>query len=212
MNLRYAASFCIGVLLFFAGCYPDGPEYIEDLDTVATLHDPEFDFTSVGTFAIPDSVVKITGNLEEGEPVEFVRQVYASTIAQSIRENMERYGWTEVDREDDPDMIILPSAMQVTNIYYDYWYWGGGYWNWWYPYPWWGWYYPYPVVDIDAYSTGSVFILMTYPDGITAADNIPVVWTGIFNGLLEGSTTSISSRITNNIEQAFDQSPYLTVN
>jgi hypothetical protein len=52
---------------------------------------------------------------------------------------------------------------------------------------------------------------MTYPEGITAADNIPVVWSSILNGLLEGSTSQISTRISSSIDQAFDQSPYLSV-
>ena len=52
---------------------------------------------------------------------------------------------------------------------------------------------------------------MTYPDGITAADNVPVVWSSILNGLLEGGTSEINSRIKKSVDQAFDQSPYLSV-
>lgn len=213
MKPKHLSSFFLGIFFMFSGCYPEGAEYIEDLDVVVTNHDSSFDFTSVGTYAIPDSVVKITGNaIQNGDPVEFVNPIYATTIIQNIRENMQQYGWTEVSKDEDPDVIILPSAMQTTTVYYDWWYYDWWYWDWWYPYNWWNWYYPYPIYSIEAYTTGSVFIQMTYPDGITAADNIPVVWSGILNGLLEGSTSSVSSRITNSIEQAFTQSPYLIVN
>jgi len=201
-------SFAILLSLFIlSGCYPQGPEYIEDLDLVITNHDVAFDFKKYKTFSLPDRIVKITGNLTEGEDPEFVNDGTAALILDRIRENMETYGWTEVGETQEPDMIILPSAMQSTTLvyYYDYYYW-----DWYYPYYWWGWYYPYPIYG-GSYTSGSVFLQMTYPDGITAADNIPVVWSSILNGLLEGSTSEVNSRISKSIDQAFDQSPYLSV-
>ena len=107
-------------------------------------------------------------------------------------------------------------SMTTTNIYYyydwyywDWWYTGWyPYWGWYYPYSYWGWYYPYPIYG-GSYTSGSLFVQLTYPDGITAADNIPVVWSCVFNGLLEGSTDSVNQRITTGVNQAFQQSPYL---
>lgn len=199
----YAAFLCIPLILL--GCYPEGAEYIEDYDLVITNHDKAFDFGSVNTFALPDEVVKLTGNLIKGEDPEFIEDEYADIIINSIRENMEDKGWIEVLKDEDPDVIILPSAVSSTTFiwYYDWWYW-----DWWYPYYWWGWYYPYPIYG-GSYTSGSVFIQMTYPDGITAADNIPVIWSAILNGLLEGDVDKIDDRIERGIDQAFDQSPYL---
>lgn len=193
------------LLLFLFGCYPQGPEYVEDFDLVITNHDTSFDFNTVGTYALPDDVVKLTGNLIDGDDVEFVDPVYASVILDNIRENMNDYGWTEVDKNDDPDVIILPSATSSTYLfwYYDWWYW-----DWWYPYDWWGWYYPYPIYG-GSYTTGTVFVQMTYPSGITAADNIPVIWSAVLNGLLEGSKSQVNDRIESAVNQAFEQSPYL---
>src|SRR5690606_14926848 len=88
--------------LLLPGCFPQGPEYTEELDLVVTNRDPDFDFQSVGTYALPDDVVKITGNLQDGDDVEFVNAVYAKIILESIRENMGNYGWTEVDKSNDP--------------------------------------------------------------------------------------------------------------
>jgi len=192
------------LFVLFAACYPQGPEYIEDLDLVVTHHDASFDFKTLGTYALPDEVVKLTGNVTEGDEVEFVDPVYANPILASIRENMNALGWTEVDKG-DADVLILPMATSST---YAFWYYDWWYWDWWYPYDWWGWYYPYPIYG-GAYTTGSLFIQMTYPDGTSAADNIPVIWSGIFNGLLEGGTANINDRIETSIDQAFDQSPYL---
>ena len=193
-------------VILLSGCYPKGPEYIEDLDLVVTNHDVAFDFTKYKTYSLPDRIVKITGNLEEGEDPEYINEDAAALILKRVRENMQTYGWTEV-AADQADMIILPSAMQSTTFvyYYDSWYW-----DWYYPYYWWGWYYPYPTYG-GSYTSGSVFFQMTYPKGITAADNIPVVWSSILNGLLEGTTSQITSRVSSSIDQAFDQSPYLSV-
>jgi len=202
----YSAFLCIPLSLL--GCYPQGAEYIEDYDLVITNHDKAFEFDSVDTYALPDKVVKITGNLIEGDDPEVIEDQYADIILNSIRENMDDKGWTEVPKNGDPDVIILPSAVSSTTViwYYDYWYW-----DWWYPYYWWGWYYPYPIYG-GSYTSGSVFLQMTYPDGITAADNIPVAWSAILNGLLEGDVDDIDDRIEDGIDQAFDQSPYLDQN
>ena len=200
----------LGLLLSVAllsGCYPGGPEYIEDLDLVVTGHDASFDFDEMETYALPDRIVKITGNLEEGDEVEFINDNYAAIILERIRDNMEDYEWVEVGEDQNPDVIILPSAMQSTTLvwYYDYWYW-----DWYYPYYWWGWYYPYPIYG-GSYSSGSVFLQMTYPEGITAGDNIPVIWSSILNGLLEGDASQLGGRVSKSVDQAFDQSPYLNV-
>ena len=131
---------------------------------------------------------------------------YASVIINSIKDNLESYGWTQAPPS-QADVLLLPSAMSSTTWlwYYDWWYW-----DWWYPYDWWGWYYPYPISG-TSFTSGSVFLQMTYPDGITAADNIPVPWSVALNGLLEGSTSQVQDRIENGIDQAFKQSPYLDI-
>lgn len=191
-------------LLMTAACYPKGPEFTDDYDLVATSYDPAFDFSSLTTYALPDSVVKITGNLLEDDEIRFVSPVYNAAIISSLRENLNKLGWTEVRKFQNPDVIILPSACENTTVYYyDYYYW-----DWWYPYSYWNWYYPYSVYA-GSYSTGSLLIQMTQPEGRTAADNIPVIWVSVVNGLLEGSTTSIGERINRSIDQAFAQSPYL---
>jgi len=203
MERRKLAVFILTALLVMSGCYPYDPVYGEEADLVVTKHDPDFDFTTLNSFALPDEVVKITGAMDNGEEVQFIDQEYADVILAEIRQNLLDDGWVETDAE-NADVIILPSAIQTTTEfwYYDYWYW-----DWWYPYNWWGWYYPYPIYG--SYTTGTLFIQMTYPDGITAADNIPVIWTGILNGLLDGYTDDFDVRVEEGIDQAFDQSEYL---
>jgi hypothetical protein len=200
-----------------ASCYPKGAEYTEELDLVATNYDQSYDFKSKHTYAIPDSVIKITGDAFEdpdgnGKP-DFVASSYSIAIINQIKQDMQANGWTLVNKNNNPDVILLAAAMTTTNIYY---YYDWSYWGWYYPgfYPGWGWYYPgyYPPY-VTGYRSGSVLIQMTnnVPHPV-AGENISVVWNAILNGLAEGSTASITTRIQSGINQAFAQSPYLKIN
>jgi hypothetical protein len=194
------------------GCYPHGPEFDTDFDLVYTNYSSDFPFDQRKTFSLPDSVVKITGDiLSTGEVPEKLTSTYSVPILEQLRKDMVQYGWTEVDRADSPDVILLPTSTTTTNLYY---YYDWGYWGWYYPsYPGygWGWYYPgyYPPY-VTSYRSGSIFVQMVdnHPSA-SPTGNIPVVWHCILNGLAEGSTASILSRIQVNIDQAFAQSPYL---
>ena len=199
-------------LVILGACSPGGADYIEELDIVYTNYSSEYNFQSKKTYAIPDSVIKITGehfnNPGSGRP-PMVNPVYGNVIISELKKNMAANGWTLVPKTSNPDVFILPSAMTTTNIYY--WY-DWAYWGWYYPgwYPGWGWYYPgyYPGY-VSGYRSGSVFVQMVDGTPKPAGENIPVVWTAIFNGLAEGETAGINARITNGIGQAFSQSPYL---
>ena len=192
----------------FTGCYPAGPEYTDEYDLVFTNYSPTYDFTAQHTYALPDSVVKITGDLQEGEAPEMVSPIYGNEILSRIRDNMNDYGWTEVAEGDDPDVVILASAVSTTNV--TVWY-PSYYWGWYYPgYGGWGWYYPgYYAPTVSSYTTGSLILQLTDPDEISGTDNLPVAWIAVVNGLLEGSTAGLIQRIDQTVDQAFEQSAYL---
>jgi hypothetical protein len=215
MALKKFKWLSILLLAFIAGCYPDGADYVEEIDLVYTNYAPAFDFKAKRTFAMPDSVVKITGdNVNDpdgnGKP-EFVKSTYSTAIISSLKQQMQANGWQLVDKNSNPDLLLLPSTMTTTNIYYyyDWWYWG-----WWYG-GWYGWYYPggyYPPY-VTGYRSGSVFIQMVDRSTATPSnDNVAVVWSMILNGLAEGDQTNISARIQSGIAQGFQQSPYLKIN
>ena len=122
---------------------------------------------------------------------------------------MAAYGWTLVNKNANPDVILLPSASTQVTLYY--WY-DWAYWGWYYPgwYPGWGWYYPgYYPPTISGYRTGTILVQMVDAKPHAAGENIAVVWTAIFNGLAEGGTDNLLARITTGIGKAFTQSPYL---
>ena len=200
----------VTTLFTLNSCVYYDPVYTDDLDLVVTNYDTEFDFKSKNTFSIPDSVVLLKSSTFDGSNA-FAKPFYGDTIIKEIKKNMIARGWTLVDKSNNPDVIILPSVTQTTNldIYYSY-----DYWGWYYPgyYPGgWAWYYPsWGIPVASSYKTGSVIIQMTDPSNASNSDHLPVVWISLINGLMEGKAASINYRIKTSIDQAFTQSPYLS--
>jgi len=192
------------LVAMMAGCYPNGPEYIDQYDLVYTNHDSEYDFASKKTYAIPDKIMKIDDDLITGEGPNFVKDMYAKPMLDQINKNMASAGWQKVNKDANPDVMLAPVAYELTTTVY----WGyGGYWDWWYG-GWYGWYYPYyPVAT--TYSTGSLVVNMLDPKDLSPDDKARVVWTFVINGLLEGSSADFTARYTKGINQAFEQSPYI---
>lgn len=195
--------FIFGILMLW-GCYPQGPEYVEDLDVVLTSHEEDYNFASKATYAMPDRIVKITGNVTEGDDPAFIPDGTAQKILATIASNMADLGWTRVGVDDLPDMMLLPAAWEVTTVYYwyDYWYWWyGGY------YPAWGY---GPPVYYTSYSTGTLFMTLVDPDIVESTGNPIRQWSGAINGLLTGSYDA--TRVNTAINKAFAISPYLKTN
>ena len=84
------------LVILLAGCYPQGPEYVEDLDVVITDYEPSYDFNAKGKYALPDKIVKITGDVVEGDEPEFIPDVTAAAILAQIEKNMLALGWQRV--------------------------------------------------------------------------------------------------------------------
>ncbi|MCU7552961.1 DUF4136 domain-containing protein, partial [Chitinophagaceae bacterium LB-8] len=141
----------------------------------------------------------------DGKP-QFLSAASSKAILDQIKQNMTANGWQLVGKNNNPDVLLLVSAMTTTNIYYYYDWW---YWDWWYG-GWYGWYYPgyYPPY-VTGYRSGSVLGQMVDIKGKVNGENLPVVWNFIINGLAEGGTASITSRVQGGINKAYSQSPYL---
>lgn len=192
------------VVFLLTQCYPAGPEYIEELDLVYTNYDPATNFTAKKTYAIPDKIMKIDDDLVSGGGPNFVKEPYATQMLDKINLNMSNNGWTKVDKDENPDVLLAPVAYELTTTYY----YGGGYWDWWYG-GWYGWYYPYPVTT--SYTTGSLITTMLDTKDLSPDGKMRAVWGFVINGLLEGSATSFTDRYTRGINQAYIQSPYLKI-
>lgn len=194
--------------LMFSGCRPGGAEYISDLDVVGTAYTKEIDFSGRKTYAMWDSIPQISSDqLEPGETPEYISQTYANVVTSEIDKQMKALGWTKVGRDQNPDAYIQNASMQNTYVYYYYSYYYYGYY-----YPYGGWYYPgYYPPTYSTTTTGTLLMMLvdaktesTSPNGTQ-----PVLWIGIINGLMEGSSSSFTSRVSKNVGQAFKQSPIL---
>jgi hypothetical protein len=191
--------------VFLLGCYPAGPEFVEDLDVVYSSFDDEYDFQSKGTYAMPDKIVTDV-KIDNGDTTYvYMKAVYATPILAAIDQNMSKLGWSKTDIVNGPDILVTPGAMSTTTVFYSYWYdwWYGGYGGWY------GWYYP-PYYTVSSYTTGSLIITMSDPNIESAIDRTPTIWIGAMNGLLTGG--SDVNRAVAGINQAFNQSPYLKTN
>lgn len=205
-------TFIAGMFLLW-GCYPQGPDYAEEMDVVVTSHKETYDFASKATYAMPNKIVKITGDLAEGEEPGFIPDGTASKILTLIENNMTALGWTRVDiasTNPEPDMLLVPASWETTTtfIWYDYWYWWwGGY------YPNWGWggYYPYyPPVYYSSYTTGSLLMNLIDKEVVGSNGNPINQWSGLINGLMTGVYDQ--TRVKTAIDKAFTISPYLKTN
>lgn len=194
------------VPLVFHSCYPGGATYVDQLDLVYTNYNDNFDFGSVTTFTIPDSIPLVEEDTRPNNP-EFVEDPYRTTIISNLRQQMEDRGYQYVDQSANPELILFPTASTDTETYYYYW---GGYWGWW---GWGGgWYYPgyYPGYGYQtSYEIGTVMVQAVYDDpNIPDDEDKPVQWVGVMNGLLQGNTNSVDKRIESSILQMFAQSEY----
>ena len=197
-----------GLLLW--GCQPDPLEYISDYDVVYTNHDPGYAFASVGTYFLPDSVVH---NAAQGQTAD---HRFDDDILSAVKRNLDALGWRQLSpnggQKADVVVLVTASRQAYNNCAAYCWYCDWGWYPGWgfYPPSWgpgWGWGYPSGIV-CSSFSTGTVFVGITEPDQVRG-QTLPVVWVGTLNGLLEGSESSIRSRISTNVDQMFVQSPYL---
>jgi hypothetical protein len=191
----------LGFIGMLWSCEYRGAEYYDDYDIVYTNYDQQFTYTGHKNYFIPNVIPKITGSFIEGDAPEFVNSAYATQMLDRMKSNMTAMGYTLVANVTSADVVLVPAAVEVTNIsyYYDYWY--DYYWGWY------GGYYPYPITY--SYKTGSLFMELVDPTEESANGKKRVIWTGIVNGLLEGSSANFSARMNKSIDQAFDQSEYL---
>jgi len=199
MKIRVKSFLVIAAAtVLLLGCYPQGAEFYEDLDVVYTNFDDTYDFAgSAGTYSMPNKIVKIEGNLADGEDPEFVKEPYNTAMLARIEDNMEALGWTRVDNPATADVVLFPATWTNTTIYY--WY---DYWCWYYPYYCgWGWGYP----SVSSVTTGTLVMTLVAngPDYIEPTR----VWTAAVNGLLSGAYDT--DRVNKGIDQAFKQSTYL---
>lgn len=201
--------------ILLGGCYPEGPEYTEDLDVVYTTYNKAYDFQGAQTYAMPDQIVVDVKRDEDDEVPgdwvpEFMPDAFADPILAHIEANMAANGWTRLANDPitgepntDADVVLTPAAIKSTTYFYSYWYdwyygWGG----------WYGWYYP-PYYTISSFTTGSMIMVIADPHTESPINQTQAAWLAVGNGLFTGAYDL--NRVKKSIDQSFAQSPYLKI-
>lgn len=221
-NNLTAAVMLLPLIGLLTGCYPDKIDYVDEYDVAGTMYDEEADFSSYVTFHLLDTVMHVT---DDGEDDSNLSREHDAFILDEIRQNMIDMGYAEMDSPDSlnvPDLELFVQVM-TTDFYtyytywYDYWGWYPG-WGWYSGYSSYNWYYPwYPSYPwypgggyYNSYSTGTLVIEMMDPKVIRDGDEKPgIVWMGLVDGILTNNTSNTRARLDKQINQMFEQSPYL---
>jgi hypothetical protein len=206
----------VGCSVGVAACYPGEIDSAAQTDLVVTFHREGFDFQSNQTFSMPDSIVDIS--VAAGADTS-LNHDHDTEILARVEQELTDLGYTRVDTTVRADVVVLVSGITVENTAYytpgypwwPYWGWWGG----WGPYSSYGvgstWYYPWYPVYTTNFTSGSLFITMIDPDIPADSGQGVAIWSGVINGMLEGTDPEILARINNSITQAFVQSPYLAI-
>jgi len=198
----------LALVAVIGGCYPYDRENTQDYDIVATTFDPNTDFSTKKTYARPPDVRVVT-DPQQDEGTDTLNPQVQQAILSAIDQNMAALGYTPAnpanpndptDTTVQPDVLVLPFAAENTWVggscypyYWDYWY--GGY----------GWCYPVYY----SYTTGTVVIAMQ--DSNNTSPTAEPLWVAAINGIIS-TASSNASRVSNAIDTAFNQSPYLKTN
>lgn len=211
-------------------CYPEKPDDLDVLDVVQTQYDTTFNFNSKQYYLLPDTIPIVSDNRSYVKTSNDL--MLDSIIINKIANQMNQAGYTRITEADTSNsslmnkaLVVLPTRFTVvhSNYYYDYYYYGYDWWDWYYGlnyyYPGYAarYYYPWGYPVTYSYAVGTVIVELLDPASPSTVNNAtmevtyPVRWIAVLNGLAESSLQNTQGRITTGIEQAFKQSPYLTI-
>jgi hypothetical protein len=190
--------FLFTAVIVLQSCYPYDDIDVNDADVVATFYDDGANFANLVNYAMSDTIYTFGSGSDNLVPSEDISSTNANAILNSIKTNLANMGF--VDKTSaalTADSLVFVAAIVTSSTWVS----GGcygGYWSYWYPY--YGWCYPVAYT----YTTGTILIVMAEKQ----ASSTNGVWVAGINGILNG-TASNTSRINADINQAFQQSPYL---
>ncbi len=196
------------LMFLLDSCYgeSDADNLSYDL-VVATDRDLQTNFGDFRTYYISDTIPRITDDKNDSILVGET----ALELVNAIKENLDALGYSFVDKNNNPDIGLVPALLDVSYLSgrCSGW-WGGypGYWDpiWW-GYPGYGYYYPF--CGFYSYDTGTLSIDMIDLKNTDTSENLKAVWTGTLFGVLSDNDRTNMTRALRAIDQAFEQSYYL---
>lgn len=187
---------------------PDSAELIDQM-VVSTNYDPEADFSSYTTYAIPTDTIGFVSNNSDDTIITSPESTYPRHVLSITRANMEARGYIRVARNEDPDIGVNVMVVNDFNVfqeivYPNYYGYPGSYYSGYYGY---GSYYYYPYVRTYAYNTGVLIIELVDLKNRTPDNKVKVVWNAYLGDVY--STIDRNAQTEDAINQAFIQSPYI---
>lgn len=195
----------VGMMIASCSKYPTYTVNTSDLDMVWTNYDEETNFAEYKTYYIPDSIL-LDDDVSDEDKAAY--QKYYEDILIEVDANMMALNYVRVDSAENPDIGMGVSIItrKTHVVSYNYWWYYPPYWG----YPGYGYYYPWGTY-MGSYEEGAVIIDMADLKNIDHTNSrINAMWASLVGGVLTGNSSSvISNRLIDGIDQAFKQSPYL---
>jgi hypothetical protein len=208
--MRAAIILVFGSILLFAGCRHE-PEAIDLFDdmVVATNYDPEADFSSYATYAIPTDTIGLVSETSSDTIIVASESSFPGPVLEAINQNLQSRGYARVARNENPNLGINVLVVNDFNVFqqvvYPDFYYPGNFYYGYYGYN--SWYY-YPYVNTYAYNTGVLIIEIVDLKNRTPDNRVRVVWDAYLGDVY--STVDLIEQTVRAINQSFTQSPYLT--
>jgi len=213
-NLFFKSSYLVlgtlGSIILSSCGVPDATQ--AELDITVTARDPNYKFSQVKTYTLPNTVVVIQD--PEATTAKTITSSLNDFAINQVASHFNTAGYQRLTDTNGPkpDFFVEVSVMQTTHtdVYYSSWtsYWGGYY------APWYGAGFAYAPVAypyVINSTLGSLIVNMTNPNQPDATtQKIPTQWVAVVNGAVDGSVeTQVQARIESGLNEAFNQSPYL---
>jgi hypothetical protein len=180
---------------------PDNLKLYDEL-VVSTNFDPQAQFGSYATFAIATDTIGFASNQTADTILTHADSELVRPIISKMRSNLEQRGYSQVAREDSPDLgvnIMIVNNLNLFQQIID-----PGYYNYYYGY---SSYYYYPYVETYVENTGTLVLQIVDLKNRNANNEVKVVWTAYLGDLI--STVNRLEQTEEGIDQSFIQSPYL---
>ena len=215
-----AAIAVVGVMGAMAAC-SDDDDILISTATVRTFADSSFNFATLHTFAMPDTVAHFAPLT--GTPLPVTNQ-FDQTILAQVRTDLLARGYTEVTASNlvRPDFVVLIGVSATENFnafvtanWFSFWgFWPGWAWipggvdpAWTIIYPW------NTVLGPTSFGRGTLIVTIepttVAVNPLLANKQIRAVWAGVAASLL-GVGNITQANIQTAINLMFQQSPYLT--
>ncbi len=220
MKIKQLLLLAIVGVMALASCQKDpSTSGLDNEYLVYTAHDASADFSAIGTYYIPDSILLIGSHAinEEGEKVsKYWKDADAMTLINTIVSQLNALGYARITDgalRTSADVGLQPSYVEQSTYFVGY---NDPYWWGYYPYywmpsywgPWYGWYYPFSVYY--GYTTGSLLVEMVDLNSESGSGkSLPILWNAYISGLIDGNNRFETAAAVEALEQAFAQSPYL---